>query len=95
MVIEQVIPEKCRECGGKLIRIEWNSVSDVLCCDNSNCLELRRPQGIILVPKRPPPESTLLLSRVCKESKPERMLSVWKSQAKIDRKLTKELKGDR
>jgi len=45
VVIEQVISEKCRECGGKLIRIKWNVVSDVLCCDNYNCPKLHRPPG--------------------------------------------------
>ena len=59
------LEQKCRRCGGKLILIKWNVASDVLCCDNSNCQELRRPQGTILVRKRPPPppKSTSLTYR--------------------------------
>lgn len=67
-LVKKKVIEKCRGCGGKLIRVKWNVASDVLCCDNSNCSELRRPQGTILISKRPSPK-LLLEYRRCYTAK--------------------------
>lgn len=42
----------CGHCGTKLTRIAWNTMYDLLYCDNLNCDRYRQPQGSIKVDMR-------------------------------------------
>lgn len=54
-MVEEVMVKpatSCPNCHSDLKRIKWNTVSDILICDNEGCSMYHVPRGSIQVPKR-------------------------------------------
>ncbi len=60
------MPESCKWCGEPMIVLHWNSVADVLTCNNSSCRLFRQPTSI---PKGSVPTLAEDLSNVLIKSK--------------------------